>query len=152
MRDSQGGGESYPAEGVRRRCMKNSPSVLCCIGKRTREGCDRGSEVETVHRKSSMTRRKVNCTNVSPPQRGGAVPAPLFEWRADMAGQLPRGARPSGRPQSSWYSPRRINTVFCCRIATWLQCSVLFAMLIAMLLSCCFHPGMCDEQLIMTSY
>jgi len=36
------------AEGVRRRC-KNSPSVLSCIGKRTREGFDRGSEVETVH-------------------------------------------------------------------------------------------------------
>jgi len=24
-------------------------SVLSCIGKRTKEGCDRGSEVETVH-------------------------------------------------------------------------------------------------------
>jgi len=24
--------------------MKSSPSVLSCIGKRTREGCDRGSE------------------------------------------------------------------------------------------------------------
>jgi len=42
-------GESYLAEGVRRRCMKDSPSVLSCIGKRTREGCDRGSEVGTVH-------------------------------------------------------------------------------------------------------
>jgi len=31
-------------------CMKNSPSVLSCIGKRTREGCDRGSEVKTVQR------------------------------------------------------------------------------------------------------
>jgi len=29
--------------------MKNSPSVLSCIGKRTKEGCDRGSEVGTVH-------------------------------------------------------------------------------------------------------
>jgi len=48
MRDSQGGGESDPAEVVRRRCMKNS-SVLSCIGKRTKEGCDYGSEVETVH-------------------------------------------------------------------------------------------------------
>jgi len=28
---------------------KNSPSVLYCIGKRTREGCDRGSEVGTAH-------------------------------------------------------------------------------------------------------
>jgi len=30
-------------------CMKNSPFVLSCIGKRTIEGCDRGSEVGTVH-------------------------------------------------------------------------------------------------------
>jgi len=45
MRDSQGGGESDPAEGVRRRCIKNSPFVLSCIGKRTKEGCV--SEVET---------------------------------------------------------------------------------------------------------
>jgi len=45
MQVGQGGGsESYPAEGVRRRCMKNSPSVLSCIRKRTREGCDRDSE------------------------------------------------------------------------------------------------------------
>jgi len=49
MRDSQGGIESDPAEGVCKRCMKNSPSVLSCIGKRTREGCDRGSEVGTIH-------------------------------------------------------------------------------------------------------
>jgi len=53
MRDSQGGGESDPAEGVRRRCLKNSPSVLSCIGKRTKEGCDRGSEVGTVPIKDS---------------------------------------------------------------------------------------------------
>jgi len=49
MRDSQGGGELDPAEDVRRRCMENSPSFLSCICKRTKEGCDRGSEVETVH-------------------------------------------------------------------------------------------------------
>jgi len=49
IRDSQGVGESNPAEGVRKRCMMNSPSVLSCIGKRTKEGCDRGNEVETVH-------------------------------------------------------------------------------------------------------
>jgi len=46
--DSQRGGESDPAEGVCWRCKKNS-SVLSCIGKRTREGCNRGSEVGTVH-------------------------------------------------------------------------------------------------------
>jgi len=44
-----GGGESDPAERVRRCCMKNSLFVLSCIGKRTRESCDRGSEVGTVH-------------------------------------------------------------------------------------------------------
>jgi len=49
MRDSQGGGESDLAEGVCRCCMKNSPFVLSCIDKRTKEGCDCGSKVETVH-------------------------------------------------------------------------------------------------------
>jgi len=43
------GGELVPIESVRRRCKKNAPSVLSCIGKRTREGCDRGNEVRTVH-------------------------------------------------------------------------------------------------------
>jgi len=32
-----------------------------------------------------------NCTNVSPPQRGGAVSALLSERWAEMARQLPRG-------------------------------------------------------------
>jgi len=49
MRDSHGGGESDPAEGVHRRCMKNSP-FLSCIGKRTKEGCDRGGEVDSSQR------------------------------------------------------------------------------------------------------
>jgi len=49
MRDYLVRVESDPAEGVRRRCKKNSPSVLSCIDKRKREGCDRGSEVGTVH-------------------------------------------------------------------------------------------------------
>jgi len=49
MRDNPEGGELYSAEGVRRRCKKKFPSVVSCIGKRTKEGCDRGSEVETVH-------------------------------------------------------------------------------------------------------
>jgi len=57
MRDSQGGGESDPAECVRRRCKKNSPYVLTCISKRTREGCDRGSEVGTVKESG----RRGNC-------------------------------------------------------------------------------------------
>jgi len=49
MRDNLGGGELDPAEGVRRCCKKNSPSVLSCSGKRTRKSCDRDSEVGTVH-------------------------------------------------------------------------------------------------------
>jgi len=49
MRDNPGGDELDPAEGVRSYCKKNSPSVLSCIGKWTREGCDCGSEVGTVH-------------------------------------------------------------------------------------------------------
>jgi len=48
MSDNPEGGELDPAEGIPRRCKKNSPSVLSCIGKRTREGCDCGSEVDTV--------------------------------------------------------------------------------------------------------
>jgi len=49
MRDNPGGDELNPAEGVRKRCKKNSHIVLSCIGKRTREGYDRGSKVGTVH-------------------------------------------------------------------------------------------------------
>jgi len=49
MRDYPGGGELNPAKGVRRRCKKHFPDILSCIGKRTREERDRGSEVGTVH-------------------------------------------------------------------------------------------------------
>jgi len=49
VQDNPVGDESDPAEGLHRRCKKNSPSVLSCIGKKTREGCDCGSEVWTVH-------------------------------------------------------------------------------------------------------
>jgi len=49
MRENPGGGESDSVEGVRRRCKKYSTSVLSCIGRRTRKGCDRGSEIEAVH-------------------------------------------------------------------------------------------------------
>jgi len=43
MRENPEGGKLDPAEGVYRHRKKNSPSVLSCIGKRTREGCDHGS-------------------------------------------------------------------------------------------------------------
>jgi len=55
MQDNPEEGELDPAEGVSRRCKKNS-SVLSCIGKRTKEGCDRGSEGETVHSGLSKSR------------------------------------------------------------------------------------------------
>jgi len=48
MQDNPGEGESDPAEGVCRHCIKNSPSVLSCIGKRPKD-CDCGSKVGTVH-------------------------------------------------------------------------------------------------------
>jgi len=44
MQDNPKGGELDPPEGVRKCCMKNAP-VFSCIIKRTREGCDHGSEV-----------------------------------------------------------------------------------------------------------
>jgi len=43
-----GRGELDLAEGACRHCKKNFP-ISSCIGKMTREGCDRGSEVDTVH-------------------------------------------------------------------------------------------------------
>jgi len=49
MRGDPEGGELDPAVDVRRRCKKNFSSVLFRIGNRTKEGCDRGSEVGTYH-------------------------------------------------------------------------------------------------------
>jgi len=49
MRDNPKGGELDPAGCVRRRCKKNSSVLSCIISKRTKEGCNRGSEVWTVH-------------------------------------------------------------------------------------------------------
>jgi len=49
MLDNPEGGESDPADDIRRRCKENFPSVLSCIRKRTREGCDQ----ERVMRKIS---------------------------------------------------------------------------------------------------
>jgi len=48
MQDNPDGGELDPANDVRRCCKKNSSFVLSCIDKRTKEGCDGGSEVRTV--------------------------------------------------------------------------------------------------------
>jgi len=49
MWDSQDGGGPDPAIDDRRPSKKNSPSVLSCIDKRTKEGCDRGSVDGMVH-------------------------------------------------------------------------------------------------------
>jgi len=46
MWDNPEGGDLDPADDVRR---KNFSSVLSCIDKKTKEDCDRGSEVGTVH-------------------------------------------------------------------------------------------------------
>jgi len=50
MLDNPEAEELGSADDVRRCCKKNFLYVLSCVGKRTKEGCDRGSEVGTVHR------------------------------------------------------------------------------------------------------
>jgi len=49
MRNNPVGGDLDPADDVRRRCKKNSSFILSCIDKKTKEGCDNGSEIGTVH-------------------------------------------------------------------------------------------------------
>jgi len=44
MRDDPKGGDLDPAVDDRKRCKKNSPSVLSCTGKGTKEGCDLAAE------------------------------------------------------------------------------------------------------------
>jgi len=71
MRDNPERRELDPALDDRRRCKKNSPSVLSCRDNKIKEVCDRGSKVETVPvakrgRASSTeeteeTRRRENC-------------------------------------------------------------------------------------------
>jgi len=64
--------ELDPANDDRRRCKKNSLSVLSFIGKRTKQVCDRGSEIGKVHswrdgerpillRKPKESARRENC-------------------------------------------------------------------------------------------
>jgi len=61
--DNPKGGELDLAVDGRTRCKKNS-SVLSCIDKRTKEGCDRDSAIRTVH---NRLRRK----GPIPPRRPG---------------------------------------------------------------------------------
>jgi len=49
MLDNPKRGELNSADNVRKRWKKNFSSVLSCIGKTTKEVCDRGSEVGTVY-------------------------------------------------------------------------------------------------------
>jgi len=65
MRDNPEGGELNLAEVVRRRCKKNFSSVLFCIGKRTRKGCDRSSVVETSSQRTRWGRASSSshCSN-----------------------------------------------------------------------------------------
>jgi len=62
MSDNPERGSLDPAVDIRRCCKKNCSSVLSYIGKRTKEGCDCGSEVGTVHS-----------------GRGDKGPVPLFQ-------------------------------------------------------------------------
>jgi len=63
MQDNPERGELDPAVDIRRRYKKNSSSVISCR-KRTKESCDRGSEMWTVHS-----------------GRGGEGPVPLKKLR-----------------------------------------------------------------------
>jgi len=83
-------GELDPAVGVCKRCKKNSTSVLSCICKRTREGCDSSSEVGTVHsgrdgegavhpRKPKSHRLNVVVRSTPPLTRGGP------KWRDNFS-------------------------------------------------------------------
>jgi len=48
LQDNSEGAEPDPADCARRRCKKNSPFIVSRIGRKAREGCDRGSVVGTV--------------------------------------------------------------------------------------------------------
>jgi len=91
VRDNPEGGESDPAEGVCRRSKKNSPSVLSCIGKRTREGCDRGSRVgsstaDETGKGQFLRGKRRNLTEegvvrkISFPKRVANVPNLMLRW------------------------------------------------------------------------
>jgi len=80
--------------GVRKPCKESSPSVLSCIGKRTKEGCDYGSEVGTVQngrdekvpvplRKSRQSWRRVSCEN-EPKERAQSKVITLRNLRAEL--------------------------------------------------------------------
>jgi len=112
MRDNPEGEELDAADNVRRRCKETSLSVLSCIVRRTRESCDHGSKVRTVHsgrdgeepiplKKPKESGRRESCekdfvsspfvyyANVSPLHRGGAVSAPLSSGGPKWRGNFP---------------------------------------------------------------
>jgi len=49
MQDNPVRGELDLAVDDRRRCKKNSSSILSCIDKKTKESCNRGSKVRILH-------------------------------------------------------------------------------------------------------
>jgi len=68
--DNPEGGEPDPTDNVYRSCRKDSPFPSTYTDKRTKEGCDHGSEVRTAHsrrkgpgllKKSKESGRRENC-------------------------------------------------------------------------------------------
>jgi len=53
MRYNPEGDELDPAVDLCKRCKNNSHSVVSCMDKRTKEGCDHGSEVSIIHSRRS---------------------------------------------------------------------------------------------------
>jgi len=112
--------------------------VLSCIGRRTRESCDRGSEIGTGHsgRDGEGQFLRGNRRNlaeagvvrkISFPRRVASMPnicttfhhlntvvrsSPSYERWAETASQLSRGVRPSGRPPIVYLRPRCTSLLF----------------------------------------
>jgi len=122
MQDNPEGSELDPANDVSKHCKKNSPSVLSCIDKRTKEGCDRGGEVGTVHsrrdRKRPVPLRKPKesgrreCCDISPPGRIVGMPSGrrgvlLQFWRASLPVRYRRESRrvPNISQDFGWKTP-----------------------------------------------
>jgi len=98
MRDNPEGSALDPAVDNRRGCKKDSPFALSCLGKRTKEGCDRCNEVWTVHsgrgregpvplRKLKESGKKRGVRKVSPPGSLVGVPC-LFNDRCKRTGYI----------------------------------------------------------------
>jgi len=106
MWNNPGGDGSDSAEGVRRRCMKNSPSVLSYIGKRQEKAVtvaaksaqfttDETGKVQFLRRNRRNLAREGVVRKISSPQRLASV-SNLCNGRCQWAGNICNGECCSG--------------------------------------------------------